>query len=166
VLRAGASRRRIARTLNAAYADGLLSADTFTYRLDQLMAGRVIDPRRLVGDLNLRERGPGRLARLRGALTLRLREDVERTRETVLLALDWDAASGELLIGRHHDCDVVLGDSSVSRRHARAVFRDGSWILHDLGSTNGTLVNGVRVGRCELRPGDQLELGTARLRID
>ena len=47
-----------------------------------------------------------------------------------------------------------------------AGFRDGSWILQDLESTNGTLLNGVRVGRCRLRPGDRIRLGTEELRID
>jgi pSer/pThr/pTyr-binding forkhead associated (FHA) protein len=61
---------------------------------------------------------------------------------------------------------VVLVELSVSRLHARLVFRDGSWILQDLESTNGTIVNGVLVGRCALRPGDRLLLGKARLRID
>jgi pilus assembly protein CpaF len=71
-----------------------------------------------------------------------------------------------LLVGRHHACDVVLPESSVSRRHARLVFRDGTWVVQDLESTNGTIVNGVRVGRCALRPGDHLILGDAHLRID
>jgi pilus assembly protein CpaF len=54
----------------------------------------------------------------------------------------------------------------VSRRHARLLFRDGSWVLQDLQSTNGTTVNGVPVGRCQLRPGDRLIFGTACLRVD
>lgn len=69
-------------------------------------------------------------------------------------------------MGRHHGCDVVFDDLSVSRRHARLVFRDGSWVVQDLESTNGTIVNGVQVGRCALRPGDHLVLGDAFLRVD
>jgi len=69
-------------------------------------------------------------------------------------------------LGRHPSCDVVLSSMSVSRRHARLVFRDGRWVLQDLGSTNGTEVNGIDVGRCELRPGDEVILGDERLRID
>ncbi len=84
-----------------------------------------------------------------------------------MLALDWAGGQSELLVGRHHECDVVLlGSTGVSRRHARLIFRDGNWVLQDLKSTNGTTVNGVRVGRCEVRPGDLLELGDARLQID
>jgi predicted component of type VI protein secretion system len=84
----------------------------------------------------------------------------------VLLALDWGGDCHELLIGRHSSCDLVVSDPSVSRRHARLVFRDHGWILQDLDSTNGTRVNGVRVGRSELRPGDRLAIGEARLTID
>jgi pSer/pThr/pTyr-binding forkhead associated (FHA) protein len=71
-----------------------------------------------------------------------------------------------MLIGRHCDCDLVLSELTVSRRHARLIFRDGRWILQDLESTNGTIVNGCRVGRSELRPGDHLALGEAHVTID
>jgi pilus assembly protein CpaF len=54
----------------------------------------------------------------------------------------------------------------VSRRHARLVFRDGSWVIQDLRSCNGTEVNGLVVGRCELRPGDHVVLGDEHLVID
>jgi pSer/pThr/pTyr-binding forkhead associated (FHA) protein len=60
----------------------------------------------------------------------------------------------------------VLTDPSVSRRHARLRFRDGHWILHDLESTNGTLVNDVPVVRCELRAGDLVALGDEHLVVD
>ena len=49
----GTSRNQIARTLNTAYADGLLSEDTFSLRLEQLFTGSVIDSSRLIGDLTL-----------------------------------------------------------------------------------------------------------------
>ena len=84
----------------------------------------------------------------------------------VLLALDWTGGREELVIGRHSSCDVVVADETVSRRHARLTFRDGGWIVQDLDSTNGTRLNGQYVGRCRLRPGDQLALGHQRLRVD
>jgi hypothetical protein len=167
VLGEGASRRQIARTLNAAYADGLLSHETFVYRLDQLFHRRLIDPVRLIGDLSTRA------PRRRLAWLVRAVDAVKRwTRAahaeppTVLLALDWSGGQGELILGRHHSCDLVLSDPSVSRRHARLVFRDGNWVLQDLESTNGTIVNGVLVGRCALRPGDRVMIGDEQLRID
>ena len=54
VVGSGRSRRQIARVLNAAYGDGLLSEETLSRRLDQLFTGRVISPKRLIGDLSFR----------------------------------------------------------------------------------------------------------------
>ena len=166
----GHERRRIAHALNAAYADGLLSQDTLARRLDHLLRARLIDPRRLVGDLYVRGSGRGVRARLADGLRTKLAavRGLVRGRDerVVLLALDWSGAQESLLVGRHEQCDVVLSDPSVSRRHARLFFRDGSWFLEDLESTNGTVINGVSIGRCELRPGDRLIIGTERLEID
>jgi FHA domain-containing protein len=164
-------RHRLARTLNAAYAEGLLSDRTLAHRLDVLFAGELIDPARLVGDLTRRAS--------RGSLServwhtwaaLRTRHGVSAGASLqepgILLALDWTGACEELVIGRHPSCDVVLGDDTVSRRHALLIFRDGGWIVRDLDSTNGTRLNGQSVGRCRLRPGDQLGLGRQLLRVD
>jgi FHA domain len=151
VLGPGPRRHRLARTLNAAYAEGLLSEHTLAHRLDVLFASTVIDPVRLVGDLT--RRVPRRSRR-------------RRRDNGILLALDWSGTREELLIGRHPSCDVVMTDDTVSRRHARLTFRDGAWIVRDLDSTNGTRVNGKHVGRCRLQLGDQLALGNQLLRID
>ena len=128
-----------------------------------------MDPVALIGDLNLR--APSRpWATLRDAVLGRLRligtDDSDDGWPAVLLALDWSGAQSELLIGRGDACDVVVDKPSVSRRHARLVFRDHKWIIYDLESTNGTVVNGTHVGRCELRPGDCVVLGEAHLRVD
>jgi hypothetical protein len=130
-----------------------MSEETLAHRLDVLFAGAVIDPARLVGDLT--RRVPRRRA------SRRRRDD-----DGVLLALDWSGAREELLIGRNPACDVVMADVSVSRWHARLTFRDGSWIVQDLQSTNGTRLNGRYVGRCQVRPGDELALGDQLLRVD
>ena len=66
-------------------------------------------------------------------------------------------------LGRELGNDVVLGDASVSRRHAELRWEDGHWYLIDLGSTNGTFVGGVRISRQPLRQGDRLRLGAATL---
>ncbi len=84
----------------------------------------------------------------------------------IVLGLDWSGGQTQLLIGRHDTCDVVLEDPTVSRMHARLFFRDGKWIVRDLESKNGTLVNGVAIGRCEIRPGDDLLLGEQYLKVD
>jgi hypothetical protein len=65
-----------------------------------------------------------------------------------------------LLIGRHQASQIVLSDTSVSRRHARLELRRGRYTLEDLGSTNGTYVNGVKITAKTLVPGDVLTLGT------
>ncbi len=171
MLFAGKSRREIAHTLNAAYANGLLSEDTFVRRVDQLLDATLIEPGRLIGDLNLRRPRSDWLSRATGALTRSIDRiagpaDPGPAPPDTLLALDWSGAQSKLLIGRHLDCDVVLADTAISRFHARLRFRDGRWILQDLDSTNGTSVNGERVGRSELRPGDVISIGTERLTID
>lgn len=171
VSRAGALRRQLARTLNAAYADGLLSQDTFVRRVDQVLKAQLIDPFRIIGDLNLRRPGRTSPIDLAGAIISTLRRtriarDPAHEGQHLLLALDWNGGERELVLGRHSSCDVVLPDPTVSRHHARLVFRDGAWILQDLQSTNGTIVNGERVGRCELRPGDRLVLGDEALQVD
>jgi pSer/pThr/pTyr-binding forkhead associated (FHA) protein len=85
----------------------------------------------------------------------------------LVLALDWATAhEDDLLLGRSTECDIQLAHDSVSRRHARLVFRDGTWVIQDLESTNGTIVNGERVGRCQLHPGDRVWLGEQALDID
>lgn len=172
MLRPGASREQLARTLNAAYADGLLSEKTLSYRLEELFGSALVDPVRLIGDL-FRRGGGGRRSTLLDAWTTRLstlRNTIVGKRRVadrpIILALDWTGLQEQLVVGRHHSCDVVLADPEVSRRHARLCFRDGRWVVRDLESTNGTIVNGGRIGRCELRPGDRLVFGSQQLQVD
>jgi hypothetical protein len=71
-------------------------------------------------------------------------------------------ASGGAVVGRSRECDIVLGDSNVSRRHAELrPGAGGQWTVSDLGSTNGVLVNGRRVsGATPLKSGDHVVFGT------
>jgi hypothetical protein len=163
----------MASTLNAAYGDGLLSQETLVHRLDLLFGSALVDPGGLVGDLTLRSDKRTLAETLRHAAQSALRaagltEPASRPPPAAptLLALDWSGAGEELVLGRHHACDVVLHHISVSRRHARLSFRDGNWVLRDLDSTNGTTVNGERVVRCRLLPGDALLLGDEYLLVD
>jgi hypothetical protein len=68
---------------------------------------------------------------------------------------------GGALIGRSRECDIVIDDSNVSRRHAEISPSGQSWLIQDLGSTNGVRVNGRHVdGPHPLETGDRVELGT------
>lgn len=165
----GAVRRKLEQTLSAAYADGLISEQTLTFRTAELSASRLIDVKRLVGDLRLRRPRTSpreRMSHRVTAIVTHLHALLSEPGPVMLLALDPVPEPHELTIGRDPCCDVVLSDPSVSRRHARVMLRQGRWVLQDLASTNGTLLNGRRVGRCEVRPGDRLSLGKARLRVD
>ena len=65
-------------------------------------------------------------------------------------------------IGRSRSCDVVLDDPNVSRKHAEVRPRGGAWVLSDLGSTNGSTLNGRRLEHPEVvRPGDEIEIGAS-----
>ena len=69
-------------------------------------------------------------------------------------------SSDTVTIGRMADCDVVLKDKGASRKHAQLKRRDGAWTLTDLGSTNGTRLNGQTVQSRELSDGDTITIGT------
>ena len=70
-------------------------------------------------------------------------------------------------LGRSRQCDVTVDDPNVSRTHAEVRPRGGSWVLSDLGSTNGSRLNGRRVEGSEvLKPGDEIELGTTVVRFE
>lgn len=70
-------------------------------------------------------------------------------------------------VGRSDESDIFLVDPSVSRAHATIDSEDGESILHDLGSTNGTFVNGERVeGRRHLRDGDVVMFGNTEMRVE
>lgn len=73
--------------------------------------------------------------------------------------------SGSVFIGRQSECDLALEDAKVSRRHATLACKDGEFFLDDLGSTNGTFVNGRRVGRTKLTPGDRITMGNTVLEL-
>jgi pSer/pThr/pTyr-binding forkhead associated (FHA) protein len=69
------------------------------------------------------------------------------------------------LVGRKDDCDLRLEHKSVSKMHCVIVKTDGLLLLRDLGSTNGTRVNGQRVRRAALLPNDQVSIANYKFRV-
>jgi hypothetical protein len=167
----GSSRRHLIGVLNAAFAEGLLSPRTYSYRLRLLVGPRLVDQQQLVGDLALGPIRPSRTAvawRAFSALAANIRAVVAPGRSApapLLLVLN-EALREQLLLGRHPACDLVLAAPTVSRRHAQLTHRDGRWVIQDLASTNGTLVNGERVGRAALHAGDVVTLGEVTVLLD
>lgn len=106
----------------------------------------------------------------------RVQENVQEARSTragraVLVAEGKRYAIGPegAAIGRSRECDVVLADSNVSRRHAEIRPLGDGWTITDLGSTNGVKVNGhaVRAHQPQaLQPGDRLDVGTVDARFE
>jgi hypothetical protein len=107
-------------------------------------------------DVRSRTEGNPRLVLAAGATTRSGRSDREQA-----LPLD----SAVTLIGRGSDVDLQLTDSGISRRHAeiRRDPREGHDVLTDLGSTNGTLLNGRRVAQARLEDGDRITVGSTNL---
>jgi pSer/pThr/pTyr-binding forkhead associated (FHA) protein len=69
------------------------------------------------------------------------------------------------VVGRKEDCDLRLDHKSISKMHCVIVKTDGLLLLRDLGSTNGTRVNGQRVRRAALLPNDQLTIANYKYRV-
>ncbi|MBZ4408300.1 FHA domain-containing protein [Myxococcus sp. XM-1-1-1] len=70
-----------------------------------------------------------------------------------------------MVVGRGKDCDFVLDDQSVSRRHLELIYGQGGVAMRDLGSISGTQVNDQRVDECTLKHGDEIAIGKTRLRF-
>ncbi len=74
-------------------------------------------------------------------------------------------ASGQLYVGRSSEIDLVLMEDMVSRKHAQITVENGTVSIEDLGSTNGTFVNGERISKCEINPGDRVLIGTSIMKL-
>jgi phosphoserine phosphatase RsbU/P len=74
---------------------------------------------------------------------------------------------GPLVFGRGSEADVVCADASMSRRHAQVGADDKGWFVEDLGARNRTFLNGRPIdGRARLEPGDEIRMGSTRIRFD
>jgi hypothetical protein len=105
-----------------------------------------------------------------GRIAEPLEERAKARAESAILLMDGQrlvvGPSGAIL-GRSRQCDIVLSDPNVSRQHAEIRPRGGSWAVTDLGSTNGSRINGRQLEGSEVvRPGDEIELGSTVLRFE
>lgn len=71
----------------------------------------------------------------------------------VVVDRDW------MVIGRGRSADVVIAEATISRAHAAIGYAADGFFVQDLGSTNGTMVNGARIDRHRLKPGDRIQMG-------
>ena len=72
---------------------------------------------------------------------------------------------GEIVIGRSSELDMVLVEDMVSRRHSKITVANGQIFIQDLGSTNGTFVNGEKIKRARLQEGDRILIGTSIIKL-
>ena len=143
-------RNRAVVRLQRCYAREQMGTDTFERCLEVALAA---DSPRAVRQSMKGVAPPSLLERVRGWTP---RPTVVSSSSGLLAAL---VGRSPAILGRSRACDLVLVDDSVSRRHAMVV-RDGDRIvLRDLGSTNGTFLNGRRIARAEVHPGDRVRLG-------
>jgi hypothetical protein len=99
-----------------------------------------------------------------------LEERARAREETALLLVDGKrllVGPAGATIGRSRECDVVLSDPNVSRKHAEVRPRGGSWVVTDLSSTNGVSVNSRRItGPAVIKAGDEIEIGTSLITFE
>jgi pSer/pThr/pTyr-binding forkhead associated (FHA) protein len=96
-------------------------------------------------------------------------DEVEAASARAVLTVDgrpFPVTTDVVAIGRSSGCDVVLDDPNVSRRHAELRLAGATPVVVDLGSTNGTIVNGRRVREQALAFGDRIVLGSTTLVLE
>ncbi len=71
----------------------------------------------------------------------------------------------EIVIGRSSDLDMVLVEDMVSRKHAKITSTSGQIVIQDMGSTNGTFVNGEKIRKSRLKEGDRILIGTSIIKL-
>ena len=128
---------------------------------------------RLVADVSVRRRSvqaEGRFAGDAAPAEQRLRPDRVLSRPLRLLPLhpgtpQMSLVSHPVRVGRADDNDLVLADPEVSRHHARLEPDGQGWRAIDLGSTNGTWVNGVRLNAAPIDAGDEVAFGSIRYTV-
>jgi hypothetical protein len=147
-------RERTVAALGEGYVAGALGTDTLTLRVDAAYRARSDDElRALTADLPRRWGDAARawLASLR------------RPRVLTVTVAPPPEGPGPWTVGRSDGCRLVIAHGTISRRHAMIKRVDDGLEVRDLGSLNGTWVNGWRVDRAIVRPRDTLRLGDVRV---
>ncbi|MFB7273870.1 DUF1707 and FHA domain-containing protein [Streptomyces sp. NPDC056244] len=165
-----AERDRVLAVLREGVAQGMLSHDTFLRRMDLALAARRADELRpLTADLEPVAEGPwarrlfGTVSRV-SAFSVRLRRAWQAERLPKLLLPQ--PGPYPLRIGRDPMNGLRLSHDTVSRLHAELSMQGGVWVLRDLGSTNGTTVNGRRVtATAVVHDGDLVSFGQMGFRL-
>jgi len=169
-----AEREEAVAALQERFAAGQLSQNTFVARMETALAAR---DRRELADLFTDIEGPRRNQAMSWAgLRPRLAAAVSTVWETVVASARRASDPPRLIfpaggqarftIGRNPDCDLVIPDISVSRWHAGLARGVNGWLLSDLGSTNGTRLNGWRVrDAVPVRCGDQVSFGAVTFEL-
>ncbi|MBO0517589.1 DUF1707 and FHA domain-containing protein [Streptomyces beijiangensis] len=163
-----AERDRVLGVLKEGAAQGRLSHDTFMRRMELALAARRSDElAALTADLETESRWSQRLFATVGrmsAFTVRLRRTWQAERLPKLLLPE--PGPYPLRIGRDPANGLRLSHETVSRIHAELTVQAGMWVLRDLGSTNGTTVNGRRVtGAIVVNDGDSVSFGRMNFRL-
>ena len=175
-----AERDQAVSELRNEFAEGRLSHETFMYRMQSALDAR--HRGQLAGLFkDLPPRRPGLMARIRAALRGEVAVEpahgpipqpippppprpvnVHSPPPANPAPLVFPPGSGtRFTIGRTRDCDLALADLSVSRMHALLVRREEGWVLSDLGSHNGTRLNGWLVREpVQVRSGDRVDFGS------
>lgn len=119
------------------------------------------------GVISARIRPGGRPQPAAIELKLRIRESAASGGAARETAVTVPASGSPLIIGRSREADVGLADPEVSRRHAQVQMAQGLVYLSDLGSSNGTFLNGkpVKDEGIEVRPGDDIDVGNTRISV-
>jgi hypothetical protein len=73
-----------------------------------------------------------------------------------------NTAFGKTMVGRESDCNIILDYPEISRHHAAIQIKDGEILLEDLGSSNGTFVDGIRIQKTKLLPGQEVSFENLR----
>jgi hypothetical protein len=155
-----AEREQALAELRDGYAEGRLTHETFAHRVEVALRARANrELRSVVADLP----GPRGIWARAATMWRHASHATDRWLRGWPPVLTLPRGSqARFTIGREADCDLTLGDETVSRWHASLEHGAGGWLLADLGSMNGTRLNGWRVtGPVPVQPGDMVSFGAA-----